>query len=127
MLKDFSDVYVVIDALDECDDKEARLHTIETLAEWSDTPLHLLITSRKERDIVDSLRMLCNNESYISVQSAVVNEDIRTYVHGRLQSDRRFTRWRSKPAVQSEIADDLVEKADGMYDKFLLNYFHSTR
>lgn len=45
---------------------------------------------------------------------ALVGEDIRLYVQERLQTDSKLERWREQPEVQREIADTLVDKADGM-------------
>ncbi|KAM0802159.1 ankyrin repeat-containing domain protein, partial [Usnea florida] len=77
--------------------------------------LHLLATSRRETDIEDSLNLLIDERNRISIQSALVNADIRTYTHDRLQNDRKLRRWLKHPEVQLEIEDMLVEKAAGMF------------
>jgi hypothetical protein len=38
-----------------------------------------------------------------------VDQDIRTYVHERVRTDRAFQRWNSNPAVQDEIETELMQ------------------
>lgn len=107
-------VFVIIDALDECMERPELLSDIEELISWDDVNLHLLLTSRKESDIEEALDPLCVQDMRICIQSAVVNADIRSYVHDQLLMDRRFKRWQKRPDVQSIIESDLMEKAGGM-------------
>jgi len=44
-------------------------------------------TSRREKDIEELLNPLVNDQEKISIQSTLVNGDIRAYVHGRLTED----------------------------------------
>ena len=117
MIASFEDVYIILDALDECDARAELLDDIEGFFEWEDIRLHVLSTSRREKDIEDSLQPLCNKGDSICLQTALVDEDIRSYVESRLQLDRRFKRWRNQPEVQLEILTELMSKAGGMYDQ----------
>ena len=114
MMESFGDIYVVIDALDECTEREQLLAGLEEMASWEDVSLHLLATSRRETDIEESLNLLIDERNRISIQSAFVNADIRTYTYDRLQNDRKLRRWLKHPEVQLEIEDTLVKKAAGM-------------
>lgn len=114
MMKYFAKLYIVLDALDECLDREDLLECIEHFAEWDDIDLHMLVTSRRERDIERSLESIINPEGIIRIQSTLVDHDIRAYVRGRLQQDRGLKKWQKQSKVQQEIEDTLMAKADGM-------------
>ena len=112
MMREFSDTYLVLDALDKCSKRKELLSCIEELAGWRDLSLHILTTSRREKDIEDSMEPLVDNQRRICIQSALVDGDIRAYVDSRLQFDRDLRRWRDTPKAQQEIKDTLMRKAD---------------
>ena len=114
MIREFKGVYIILDALDECEDRGKLLEDIETITGWELENLHILVTSRGEKDIEDSLDSLVDGTKKICIQSALVNDDIRIYVHKRLQTDQKLKRWQDRPEVQQEIETILVRKADGM-------------
>ncbi|KAK0507602.1 hypothetical protein JMJ35_010125 [Cladonia borealis] len=113
MMGSFEGTYLVIDALDECIERQELLASIEELTSWKDANLHILTTSRMEKDIEDSIEPFNNHQGKIYIQSTLVNDDIRAYVHGRLRTDQWLKRWR--PEIQQEIEKALMEKADGMF------------
>jgi len=53
MLGGFQHVYLIMDALDECEDREQLLLLIQEITEWKLGTVHILATSRKERDMED--------------------------------------------------------------------------
>lgn len=114
IIQGFEETFVILDALDECKDRQELLAGIEEMIRWKTGKLHMLVTSRKENDIEEWLNPLSNEEGKICIQSALVNDDIRTYVHERIQIDRGLKRWQKKPEVQQEIETTLMSKADGM-------------
>ena len=112
MMTSLGDAYIILDALDECVERDKLLTDLEQIVSWEDTNLHVLATSRKESDIEEALTPL--SDYRIGIQSKIVNADIQTYVHDRLQVDRKLKRWQKSPKVQLEIEDTLMRKADGM-------------
>lgn len=114
MMTSLGDIYVILDALDECAERDELLPDLEEVVSWEDTDLHLLITSRRETDIEETLTPLSDRQNRFAIQSARVDADIRTYIHRRLQIDRKLKRWQKEPNVQIEIEDTLTRKADGM-------------
>lgn len=112
MMTHFETVYLVIDALDECSKREELFSSIKEF--FQATNLHILVTSRKEKDIEDSIKSLCNDHEKICIQSMLVSDDIRAYIRNRLQVDQNLKRWQKYPLVQLEIEDELMSKADGM-------------
>ena len=73
--------------------------------------LHIMITSRRNKDIEDQLGSLTDYK--INIQSAIVDEDIRVYLHNRLATDSKLRKWSED--VRVTIVTALMEKADGMY------------
>ncbi|KAI9703722.1 MAG: hypothetical protein M1836_007492 [Candelina mexicana] len=115
MVQEFDGVFIILDALDESKEREKLLESISAWAAWGIGRLHTLVTSRRESDIEDSLDCFIKDCQKVSIQSTLVDEDIRTYVHKQLRTDRGMKRWQKHPEVQKEIETTLMEKADGMF------------
>lgn len=105
------DTFLVIDALDECTQREELLDLIEEICSWKLLSLKILTTSRSERDIEDVLSTL---STCICIESAEIDSDIRLYVDKRLNSDHKLKKWSSNAALTKEIRMALVNGADGM-------------
>ena len=114
MLKGFDKAYVILDALDECSDREQLLESIEEIQIWGLPQLHMLLTSRQVPDVQQVLELLTSSQNIILIQSKLVDADILIYVHERLQNDSGLKRWRNKPQVQEKVKTTLMKKADGM-------------
>jgi hypothetical protein len=110
MLQTSQNCYIILDALDECKQREDLLLLIEDIIQWKLGNLHFLATSRAERDISDSLEPLVTRK--ICIQSALVNADIQVYIQQRLLSDRDLKKWPAN--VKAEIETALLKGADGM-------------
>ena len=110
MLESFSSTYVLLDALDECTDREDLLEFIEVLMGWNANDLHILATSRKENDIAISLESLVTCQ--LCIQSALVDPDIRVHILDKLSSDVKLKKWPVN--VQKEIEHTLMRGAKGM-------------
>ena len=76
--------------------------------------MHILATSRKERDIEITLDPLINNDCKMPIQTAAVDQDIQAYVHEQLQTRLGLKKWQNKPEIAIEIETVLVQKAQGM-------------
>ncbi|KAL8668405.1 MAG: hypothetical protein Q9168_006962 [Polycauliona sp. 1 TL-2023] len=107
--------YIVLDALDECQSREILLEAIEHVAAWQHEGLHILVTSRCEADLKESLEPLAHESGTMNIQSAAMDEDIRRYIRTRLSDKSPLKRWQKRPEVQGEITTTLMEKADGMF------------
>jgi hypothetical protein len=114
MIQEFDETFFILEALDECKHRQEPMEDIEEIAGWNTGKVHLLMTSRKEKDIEELLEPLVNEPDIIYIQSALVNDDICEYVHQRLQTDLKLKRWQRKPEVQQEIQKTLMVRADGM-------------
>ena len=106
--------FIVLDALDECEDRLVLIDFIEKVMRWKTRKLNIVMTSRKLKDFEDFFDTELEESSKLSIQNAKVDEDIRAYVHGKLRSDKRFKRWQKQPNVFEEIETKLMEKSGGM-------------
>lgn len=111
-LLDFVDkIYLVIDAVDECDDRDELLNTLTAFSTDSGfSKIHILATSRDYLDIRTTLDPL---SVQVSMLNELVSEDIRTYIEQEMHANCRLNRW--PPNIKSEILEALVEGAKGMY------------
>ena len=118
MVEQAGEVWIVLDALDECQMQKG--YQAEGILSWignlqsSRMGLHLLVTSRPEQVIKSTIEKWACNEDIIPIQSSLVNGDICAYIHARVREYPGLHRWKSRPEVQSEIEAALIEKADGM-------------
>ena len=106
--------YIIFDALDECADREDFITFISNLVDLQIEYLHIMITSRREKDIEDQLGPIADYK--INIQSAIVNEDIRVYIQDRLATDSKLKKWSED--VRATIITALMEKAGGMYVRY---------
>jgi Cdc6-like AAA superfamily ATPase len=120
MIKEVKEVYMVLDALDECCTRKGQqskglLSWARSLLEHKQVNVHLLVTSRPEHDIELVLRNLAQSEEdIVPIQSDLINDDIRSYVRTRIRERDELIRWRSRPDVLDEIEGVLMKKAQGM-------------
>ncbi|KAH9207858.1 hypothetical protein DL95DRAFT_312889, partial [Leptodontidium sp. 2 PMI_412] len=111
VLNEFGETFIILDALDECKEREELLLLLKNLTSWGARRLHVFSTSRRERDIEEALENLVTSE--ICLQSALVNVDIDTHISERLQNDLKLKRWPAN--VREEIKTTLMEGAQGMF------------
>jgi hypothetical protein len=107
ILDGFSHAHIVIDALDECTDREKTLIWVNKLVSDPDLKLHIMVTSRPEQDIEKVFRMF---ES-IDVEKTAANQDISKYLE--LQMESKFETY--DEVFQKEIESRLRERAEGSY------------
>lgn len=110
MLEGFDCTFILIDALDECTDRESLFAVLNGIMEYKIASLHLLTTSRDLTDIHESLHPLVT--CHLPIQNAFVDDDIRALVLETLSNDVKLRKW--PPDVQEEIENTLVKGAKGM-------------
>jgi hypothetical protein len=115
MIRRLDQVYIILDALDECMHRSELMDVLETVAGWHLQNVHLLVTSRRERDIEISLGTYIAEENTICLQSDIVNVDIERYVRQRLSDDKSLIKWQKDAAIKEEIESALMRGAHGMY------------
>lgn len=111
-LQRFQDVYLILDALDESPRPDARERVLNMLTDirgWSLNGLHILVTSRDEPDIRDSLDPSATED--ISMKNEGVDRDIENFIQGYLETTRAMQKW---SAHHAKIKETLSSKADGV-------------
>ena len=112
MFERFSNVYIVLDALDESPSNGQRkyvLDALEAMRNWGVQSLHLFVTSRNESDIRDSLDLTLVQE--IDVHNGEMDRDINDFVSSRLDKDRRLLKLRP---YREKVQESLATRANGM-------------
>jgi len=122
----FDDVFIVLDALDECPKDGDRAPLLLTISEIiaGVHNLHLFATSRRLVDIEEALTPLLSF-SAIPLQGTVLALDIKMYISCQLATDSSLKKWSSD--IKSEIENSLTLGANGMYVFFALLHTHGWR
>ncbi|KAF3004786.1 hypothetical protein E8E13_002498 [Curvularia kusanoi] len=108
-------VHIVIDALDECKQRVELLELLGTMSGWQMEHVHVLVTSRRERDIEISLSSIVHKDNVVCLQNEAVDEDIQNYIRQRLSSDQNLAKWRKDVALQQKLETTLTSGARGMF------------
>ena len=107
------EMYIIIDALDEFseDRKSELLQTIASLASRQFLKSHVLVASRSEDYIEESISQFLTED--IKIDNALVDIDISLFIQSSLSEDARL---KKLPAHIKELAQEkLAEGAQGMY------------
>jgi hypothetical protein len=103
--------YIVIDALDECTEREELLRVLSALVSMNDASLRILVTSRYEMDIKKELKDIVTDS--ISIEGLHVTRDISVYVRNQVASDSKLKKWPDD--LKMRIETTLVTRAQGMF------------
>jgi hypothetical protein len=115
IMQQFPQVYVMLDALDECAHRPDLLEILGTIVGWQLQNLHLIMTSRRERDIESSLEEYVDPHNTICLQSDIVDQDIQRYVQQRLSEEKSLCKWGKDVGLRQEIETTLMAGSKGMY------------
>jgi hypothetical protein len=108
---EFSEVYVAIDALDECINKNGRIIWNELLSKLkSSIPnLRLLYTSRDIEDFAGTL----TGSTRIDIRAS--EADIQAYVQAQIKSAESLLPFcEQDPELENRISETIASKAEGM-------------
>ncbi|KAJ7112578.1 hypothetical protein C8R44DRAFT_882341 [Mycena epipterygia] len=109
LLLELGSTYIVLDALDECNEHDLLLQLISLLRGWSSkTPLHLLFTSQTREMFTASFEGV----EHVSLELETTQEDIASFVTSELESNPNLKHW-ARHTV--EITRKVVEKSNGMF------------
>jgi hypothetical protein len=111
ILEGFHHVYLVLDGLDECPERTKLMDWIAEFIAGKPDKLHVLVASRRERDIIDRLGSLIPIS--IDIEYGVV-DDIGMYLRETLETDLQLTSKKWSTEVREEIRTTLMEGANGM-------------
>jgi ankyrin repeat domain-containing protein 50 len=120
LAKSFDQIFLVIDALDECKQDEQdqitnREQIMDFIFDLTDTLpcAKVFVTSRREADIKNAFAR--HKAPTIEIETRNVVEDINAYIHDRVEDLVRAGKLRlRKPTLKKMIIETLVTKAEGM-------------
>lgn len=114
-LKRFKRVWILLDALDECEihSRQAVLKWLKSLLTLGMSSVRLVATSRNEVDIQDAIEQIAVPKEMLPIDGDIISPEIRAYVHRRLFEEPDFERWRGQE-ILNEIERKVTEKVDGM-------------
>jgi hypothetical protein len=110
LIGNFQNVYIVLDALDECPARALFLGQLKEIHSWGLGALHLLATSRKAKDIDETLSGLVSHQ--VPMDESLVNGDIALYLVETLKDDIKFSMCSAEE--KEMIKTKLVDGAHGM-------------
>ncbi|KAJ4423002.1 hypothetical protein N0V82_002396 [Gnomoniopsis sp. IMI 355080] len=119
-MEDFSNVFIIVDALDECPISERGevLGVIQRLKDSGPANLHLLLTSRPETDIRFSMEPLCKESERnawtvdLQLHRHEVDADIATIIDEAFER-HPFAVW--SDGNRRKCRELLIQKAHGMF------------
>jgi pheromone shutdown protein TraB len=111
LAKELNDVFLVLDALDECNNRTELLYVLRNLS----TCMRLFVTSRDEQDIRTSFGGYVKHQIWI--QQSDTQEDLEAFVNQQIQERLHARFLHLVPKVRQVIVDE----AHGMYAENLRN------
>lgn len=112
LVREFSRLYVIIDALDECQESmslEGMLEFVDDVTSTDPHTVHTLVSSRgleQIREHFDGRQVL-----QIALDEHIVIGDMRTALHTQLFCDPTYRKW--PLLLKNEIQETLLKKACG--------------
>lgn len=111
IIQDFSHFYLVIDAFDECKEKQQFLGFLNAVAMWKFPQTHIVVTSRTDIDAeIRNRKWDCTK---IIIEEHLVDADVEKHVQATLEDDEILNRW--DPEQQRLIAKSLIEGTKGNF------------
>ncbi|CAI7653334.1 unnamed protein product [Penicillium manginii] len=113
LARQFADIYILIDALDECpqnEERESVLDSIATMRQWSLPALHVLVSSHDITDIRQSFNPQPGQA--VNMRNPGVERDISNYVFHELTTRINLSHWKND---YLQIQALLNERAQGVF------------
>ncbi|KAF4782769.1 pfs domain-containing protein [Colletotrichum scovillei] len=104
----FTQVFVVVDALDECSERGKLLNIVKELQ--SVRNLHLVLLSRREQEIEKALSSFAKE---LPLRGAEVDQDIAAYIQERIHRSGEMQEWTGED--RGKVEAQLTEMAGGMF------------
>ncbi|KAF3069303.1 Ankyrin repeat domain-containing protein 50 [Trichoderma lentiforme] len=109
VLKEYTKVFIILDALDECQFFELDLLLSELLELQKEHRIKLLATSRPIPEIMD----LFNSSNVTKLQIRAETSDVTAYIEAQMDRLSRVTR--RNPVLREDIKTNICEAVDGMF------------
>jgi hypothetical protein len=113
LVASFSHVYIIVDALDECNESNGTRSKLTKELQESPANLHLLCTSRHLGDIEESFA----RASRLEIRAS--NADVQRFLEAQISQTPRLVGFcKTVESLQSTIIEKLIQKAKGMSVSF---------
>ena len=112
VLQDVPPLFVVVDALDECVERNEMIDLLSRLKASGSANTHILVSSRQEPDIKEGL--LQAEPLQIELTEKMIRHDIERFIKKRIARNQRLSRWCKKADVNHKLRSTLLEGANGM-------------
>ena len=99
----YSKVFIVVDALDECEQNEARAILLRTLRSLTAGNVQLMLTSRDLPSIAEHFQMT----TCLDIRAN--DGDVRRYLEGRIATAPQHLK-----RLQGSVVSELIQNAGGM-------------
>jgi hypothetical protein len=112
LVEEFSKIYIVIDALDECQEFIELDHMVRELTkllDWKMRRTNILASSRPLEQLRRPIQSL--GALQISMENDAAHMDMETALHSQLSSSMPFRRW--PPTLRESVENTLLTKARG--------------
>lgn len=107
--KSFDQIFLIFDALDECDPKSQRRELLPLFHRMRKSGARLFVTSRQyPEDIQESFH------DSAKIELIPKKEDIRIHIQQRIDGDGRARRLIQQAKCQDRIISELVDSSQGM-------------
>ncbi|KAL2793672.1 ankyrin repeat-containing domain protein [Aspergillus keveii] len=107
----FDELYIVVDALDETEDRECVAYAFKKIAETCKAA-RVLVTSRHEIDIARAFEGLDNT----SIEATDIAGDIELYIRSEVGAKIKGKKLKLRdPGLQNIICERLIQGAHGMF------------
>ncbi|KAF8519153.1 hypothetical protein BU17DRAFT_15569, partial [Hysterangium stoloniferum] len=107
----FNQVYIILDALDECSGYLRVLKWLKELLVQSGLKLHILVTTRPQESIRRELDIM--GSEYLSLHEQHANDDIAFYIQTTLKTQTSFSSM--DQSLHQNIFRTLNDLAEGMF------------
>jgi len=108
-LSNYSRAFLIVDALDECDEGNGTRSRLINVLLRLPTTTYLMVTSRHLQNIETQLNLSCR------LQIRANDADVRTYLEKQIQREARLRRHvQADPYLRQAILDEVVNAARGM-------------
>jgi hypothetical protein len=104
----FSKLFIVIDAVDECSDAKILVKLLKELAKLQPI-LRLLVTGRPNIRTVEAVYPDCT-----LLRIKANEEDLRIYLDGRINDAETLKSYFDEDLNETVVKDRIIQKADGM-------------
>jgi hypothetical protein len=88
ILASLPEVFIVLDALDECVSHKQVIETLMELVGWRLDNVHMIFTSRREQIFIEHLNPILQANQVVDLENAIVDRDIKIYVQDRLMDSK---------------------------------------